>query len=205
MTRCPLTYERIAENKRYSEAGLKRLSPKLKSLDPLAFSAEQLLLEAIKAANKMSIQGIQPKLSAVLSIKNHRFAIVDHAGRYILKPPHPVYPEVPENEDITMRLASYAGIETPLHGLIYGIDDKLTYFIKRFDRVNQATKVDVEDFSQLSAHSRRTKYQSSMEQVAHVIDQYTTFPILEKTKLLQRTLFNFNVYQNGNHYLNNLF
>ena len=39
----------------------------------------------------------------------------------------PIYQEVPENEDLTMRFAQMAGIEVPLHGLLYGRDQKLTF------------------------------------------------------------------------------
>ena len=90
-----------------------------------------------------------------------------------------------------MRLAATVGIDIPLHGLVYGIDNKLTYFIKRFDRVGQKDKFALEDFSQLSLHSRSTKYKSSMEKVAGVIEDFTTFPLIEKAKLFKRTLFNF--------------
>jgi serine/threonine-protein kinase HipA len=54
--------------------------------------------------------------------------------------------QLPENEDLTMRLAALVGIEVPLHGVIYGKDGKLTYFIKRFDRKGQKDKLHVEDF-----------------------------------------------------------
>ncbi len=50
----------------------------------------------------MSIQGVQPKLSAVLNIKEEKFDIVDRYGRYILKPQHQIYPQLPENEDLTV-------------------------------------------------------------------------------------------------------
>ena len=188
---CPITYESITDDRRYSERGLKLLSPKLKNLSVLAFTADGLRKESIRRANKMSIQGVQPKLSAILSIKKGAFDIVDSGGKFILKPEHHLYSEVPQNEDLTMRLASSIGIEVPLHGLLYGIDDSLTYFIKRFDRVSQASKLSVEDFSQLSGHARTTKYDSSMEKVVSIVNQYTTFPVIEKVKLFIRTVFNF--------------
>jgi len=49
----------------------------------------------------------------------------------------------------------------------------------------------LEDFAQLSNATRNTKYNSSMEQIVSIIDEFCTFPILEKIKLFRRILFNF--------------
>jgi serine/threonine-protein kinase HipA len=190
MNRCPITYEPMADTQVYSEKGLKLIHRGLNSLAPLEFSAEQQRQEAINRAGKMSIQGLQPKLSAVLRVSEGRLEIVDRGGRYILKPQSADYPELPENEDLTMRMASAAGIEVPLHALLRSSDGSLTYFIQRFDREGR-TRVPLEDFAQLTAESRDTKYDSSMEKVAAVIDQFCTFPAMERVKLFERTLFSF--------------
>ena len=133
MNRCPITYEECGDSK-YSDRGLKRLSRNLTYLSDLPYSAEEQIKEAAARADKMSIQGVQPKLSAVLSPKKSGFEIVDRGGRYILKPQVPAYFQVPENEDLTMRLAANIGIEVPLHGLVYSKDGSMTYFVMRFDR-----------------------------------------------------------------------
>ena len=190
MNRCPITYH-LCEDNRYSEKGLNLLSPSLKRLDLLNFTAEELRIEAMQRAYKMSIQGVQPKLSAILNIKDGLFEIVDKGGKYILKPQHHIFPELPQNEDLTMRLAASIGIEVPLHGLIYSKDNSLTYFIKRFDRKGQKDKIAVEDFAQLSGMSRDTKYNYSMEKLVKLIDDYCTFPSIEKAKLFNLVLFNF--------------
>jgi serine/threonine-protein kinase HipA len=190
MNRCPIAYIPCDE-KTYSEKGLKLLSPALKSLALLDFSAEELRTEAMQRASKMSIQGVQPKLSAVLNIKDGLFTFTDKGGRYILKPQHHIFPELPQNEDLTMRLAASIGIEVPLHGLIYCKDGSLTYFIKRFDRKGQKDKIAVEDFAQLARLSRDTKYNYSMEKLVKLIDEYCTFPAIEKARLFKLILFNF--------------
>jgi serine/threonine-protein kinase HipA len=190
MSRCPITYEEC-ESGKYSLKGLKKLSPKLKSLNDFPFFAEDQVREAIARAAKMSIQGVQPKLSVRINIKNEIFEIVDTGGRYIFKPQTQNYREVPENEDVTMRLANRIGIDVPLHGLVYSKDDTMTYFIRRFDRVGRNKKIAVEDFAQLSGKDRDTKYESSMEQIISLIDQFCTFPAIEKLKLFNLTLFNY--------------
>ncbi|MBU4029912.1 MAG: HipA domain-containing protein, partial [Proteobacteria bacterium] len=70
-------------------------------------------------------------------------------------------------------------------------DGEMTYFIKRFDRVGHKGKRHVEDFAQLGGRNRETKYRSSMEQVAKLIETFCTFPAVEKVKLLRLTLFSF--------------
>ncbi len=190
MNRCPITYQ-LCGNRLYSEKGLKLLSPVLKDLAMLDFSAEELRTEAMMRASKMSIQGVQPKLSAILNIKAGQFEITDKNGRYILKPQHHIFPELPQNEDLTMHLAAIVGIDTPLHGLVYANDSSLTYFIKRFDRKGQKDKLAVEDFAQLAGMSRDTKYGYSMEKLVTLLDNFCTFPAIEKAKLFKRVIFNY--------------
>ncbi len=190
MKRCPISYEPLFGDIDYSLQGLRLLDRKLTTLARLELTAEQQRKEALRRVGKMSVQGIQLKLSAVLRIKKARFEVVDHGGRFILKPPSLDFPQLPENEDVTMRMAIIVGIEVPVHGLIRAIDDSLTYFIKRFDRVGRE-RLPLEDFAQLLGESRETKYHSSMENVAMVVNQFCTFPVLEQVKLFTRTLFTF--------------
>jgi serine/threonine-protein kinase HipA len=201
MNICPITYTPCGDDL-YSKAGLRLLSPGLKVLREFEYSAEEQRREAYNRASKMSIQGVQPKLSAKLSIKEGEFEIVDTGGKYILKPQHHLYPEMPQNEDLTMRLASEIGLKIPLHGLIWSKDHSLTYFIKRFDRRGHNDKVPTEDFAQLAGMSRETKYDYSMEKVVTVIDDFCTFPSIEKLTLFKLTIFNYLVGNEDNHLKN---
>jgi serine/threonine-protein kinase HipA len=190
MSRCPITYEECGLD-RYSPVGLRRLSPGLINLNDFPYSAETQRREALIRSSKMSIQGVQPKLSVTLSVKKRMFEIVESGGRYIIKPQHDRFPELPENEAVTLRMAGLAGIEVPVHGLIYCQDGSLSYFIRRFDRTGHGRKLATEDFAQLSGSDRDTKYNSSMERVVDVIERYCTFPVLAKVMLLKRCLFNY--------------
>jgi serine/threonine-protein kinase HipA len=189
MSQCPITYEQCEG--RYSKKGLASLSSRLRDLSDFPYSAQAQIREAAARSGKMSVQGVQPKLSAVLIPSEGSFRVVDSEGRYILKPQHPAYPELPENEDLTMRLASLAGIDVPIHGMIWCLDGSLTYFIKRFDRVGRSGKLPMEDFAQLGGGTRDTKYKSSMEKVAKIIENHCTFPAIEQRRLFLRTLFCF--------------
>jgi serine/threonine-protein kinase HipA len=190
MNLCPITYKPCGDN-RYSETGLRLLSPGLTSLKDIEYTAEEQRQEAFYRASRMSVQGVQPKLSAKLNVKECKLDIVDTGGRYILKPQHQYFPEMPQNEDLTMRLADEIGLEVPFHGLIWSKDNSLTYFIKRFDRKGQSEKIPVEDFSQLAGLSRDTKYDSSLEKVVGLIDRFCTFPAIEKLVLFKLVIFGY--------------
>lgn len=190
MNRCPLSYDLCGDEK-YSARGLKMLSPRLTALLDFNYSKDEQLQEATRRASKLSIQGVQPKLSVRLNAQAKIFEIVDRGGTFILKPPHMIFPELVANEDVTMRLARASGIDTPVHGMIYARDGTLSYIIRRFDRIGHNKRLAVEDFAQLSEKSRETKYDSSMENVAHIIERFCTFAVLEKLKLFRLTIFSF--------------
>ena len=191
MRYCPITLDPLPAVQSYSVAGLSSIHPKLTHLEPLEYSYEAQLREVRRRSDKMSIQGVQPKLSAVLKLKDSSFALVDRGGRFILKPNPLPYEEVPANEALTMRLAAAVGIDVPVHGLLRAVDDSLVYFVKRYDREGRSGKVHVEDFAQLSGATRETKYDSSLERVVQLVDQFCTFPAIERPKLAKRLLFCF--------------
>lgn len=89
MNKCPIAYISCGNN-RYSDEGLKLLSTSLKSLKDLEYTADEQRREAFNRASRMSVQGVQPKLSAILNFKEEKFEIVDQGGKYILKLIHTV-------------------------------------------------------------------------------------------------------------------
>ena len=154
MANCPINLEPLPTGRSYSETGLRSIHSKLKHLEPLEYSYAAQLAEVRRRSDKMSIQGVQPKLSAVLKLKDSSFALVDRGGRFILKPNPLAYEEVPANEALTMRMAAEVGIEVPVHGLLRAKDASWVYFVKRYDREGRTGKVHVEDFAQLSEIGR---------------------------------------------------
>jgi len=193
MPYCPISFQKTtkSDGSSFSLEGLRSLHPKLTRLEPLELTHEEQLREASLRANKMSVQGVQPKLSAQLKIKEGRFHIVDQDGRYLLKPNPPPFEEVPANEAVTMSMATAVGIDVPVHGLVQAVDGNWVYFVKRFDRIGRNGKLHVEDFTQLLGSNRNQKYNSTLERVANAIDQYCSFPALEKPKLARRLIFCF--------------
>ncbi len=188
MNRCPITYELCGNNK-YSEKGLRMIAPKLTHLNDLPYTAAELRQEAANRAKKLSIQGVQPKLSATISVVEQEFKIVDQFGTYIIKPQNDLFPELPQNEDVTMRMAKVFGLDVPFHGMLYAKDGSLSYFIKRFDRYGKGKKLATEDFAQLTGNTRDTKYRFTMEKLVPVIDEFCSFPAIEKADFFKRILF----------------
>lgn len=162
-----------------------------------------LLAEQVIRA-QTSLTGVQPKLS--LNLQKHedtaRLTIVGLWGDYIFKPQTEIYPEFPENEDLTMHLAEAANINVVPHSLIRMADGRLGYVTKRIDRTDDGRKIDMEDMCQITFHPTEYKYKGSHEQIAKAIVQHCATPKLDLVNYMQIVLFCF-VTGNNNMHLKN--
>lgn len=159
------------------------------SLPSLKVNVQELYALAAKMAGKMSISGVQEKVSLTLSKDKRSLEVTASGGRYILKPEPHRYSSVPQIEHLTMRLASLTSIEVPPFGLMRLNDGSLAYVIKRFDRLDDGTKLQVEDFCQLSEKPIRDKYQGSAELCVRLLRTYASEPLIEIRKLYILLLF----------------
>ena len=191
--KCPITYENIDSHQKtsspYSLKGLHHLDKKLNTLKKFEYTQDEQLDKITKPETRISISGKHPKLLVDLNKNEKKFEIAMSGGRYILKPQNPKWPQMPENEDLTMKLAGCMGIETPTHGLLCCKGGYFSYFIRRFDRGDYPYKLPIEDFAQLQGKMRESKYDSSMEKVADTVEQYCSFSAVEKKELFKRTIF----------------
>ena len=154
---------------------------------------EGLAMQVIQS--QTSVTGVQPKLSLHLASAKEpnlakRFTIVGMWGGYILKPPSPNYPNMPEVEDLTMHLAHIAKIKVVPHSLIRLQSGNLAYITKRIDRVRK-TKLHMEDMCQLTEKLTEDKYRGSHEQVAKAILKYSANPGLDVVNFFEVVLFSF--------------
>ena len=163
----------------------------------------ELYARAASLAGKMSISGVQIKLSMKVSEDQLRLETVAAGGRYILKPPQAVFPHLAENESLTMRVADMVGIEISPHGLIRLKDGSMAYIIKRFDRPEGGGKLQVEDFCQLAGIPAAEKYTGSAELCVRLLRQFSDEPLIEIRKLYRLLLFSWWVC-NGDLHLKNL-
>lgn len=151
---------------------------------------ESLALEVVRS--QVTITGVQPKLSVDLEKGKggeKRFTIVGLWGEYILKPQTEQYPSLPENEDLTMHLASLARIKTVPHSLIRFQDDSLAYITKRIDRDKKGVKIPMEDMCQLTEKLTEQKYKGSHEQIAKKIVEFSAYPVLDLINYFEVLLF----------------
>ena len=143
--------------------------------------------------SQTTITGVQPKLSLDIERinNNSRFTIVGLWGKYILKPQTEQYYQLPENEDLTMRLAEAAKIKTVPHSLIRFADGELCYITKRIDRTKNGTKLPMEDCCQLTERLTEHKYRGSHEQIAKAILKFSAVPKLDLVNFWEIVLFCF--------------
>ena len=144
-------------------------------------------------STSVAVPGVQAKLSLHLDKKGGRpskLTLVGLWGDYILKPPTANYPQLPENEDLSMHLAELFKIKVVPHSLIKLKSGELAYLTKRVDR-DKKGKLHMEDFCQFSERLTEDKYKASMEQVGKLILQYSSNPLLDALTFFEVTLFSF--------------
>ncbi len=166
-----------------------------KALPKLDISEEQLEKLANETVNRgLTVPGVQKKLSLHLSQDvDARLTIVDYPTGYILKPQTQEYCSLPEFEDLAMRLAEIAGIQTVPHALVK-MNDTYAYITKRIDRDIKGKNVylyAMEDFCQLANRLTQDKYKGSYESCGRIIKKYSLYPGLDLSELFLRVVFSF--------------
>lgn len=144
-------------------------------------------------AKRVTVPGVQTKLSLNLEKvqqNESKLTIVGLWGNYILKPQSKDYKELPENEDLTMHLASIFKLEVVVHSLVRLQDKSLAYITKRIDRVNN-TKIHIEDMCQLTERLTDDKYKGSLEQIDKIIKRNSTNPMLDSIYFFELVVFSF--------------
>jgi serine/threonine-protein kinase HipA len=154
---------------------------------------EKLAVEILET--QTTVTGVQAKLSLHLAPGEppnapRRFTIVGLWGGYILKPPGPNYPQLPEVEDLTMHLAKLTKISVVPHSLIRMQSGNLAYITKRIDRIKK-DKLHMEDMCQLTERLTEEKYNGSYEQVGKAIIKYSSNPGLDVVNFCELILFSF--------------
>jgi serine/threonine-protein kinase HipA len=157
--------------------------------------------------HRIALPGVQPKLSLstiddVLNKKNNpRLTVVGTlGGNYIFKPPSFTYPEMPENEHLTMKIAEVFGIQTVPSSLIRLHSGELGYITKRIDRTLDGQKIHMLDMFQIT--EAVDKYKSTMERVGKALRQYSTDTLLDQLKYFELTVFCFLTGNNDMHLKN---
>lgn len=168
----------------------------------LPFTEQDLLdLAEQSVLHSTTVTGAQTKLSVGL-LRGKGFSVPDRLSilgvwdSHILKPPTPHYPHMPELEDLTMHLASLAGLAVVPHGLVRMQDGALAYITRRVDRVGKPgakamSKLHMEDMCQLTERQTEHKYKGSHEQIAKAIVRFTRNVEFDLIFFYEQVLFGF--------------
>ena len=165
----------------------------------------------IENRKRISISGVQEKLSFVLEKNVLRLTKEGEQGTYILKPiPRDLkkVDQVPANEHLTMQIAKQVfGLNTAENALIFFTNGSPAYITKRFDVKDDGTKWGKEDFATLAGKTTDNagpnfKYQFSYEEAGLLIQKYVSAWRIEIEKYFSLVLFNF-LFSNGDAHLKN--
>lgn len=154
----------------------------------------------------VSVPGVQAKLSMTLLKErkgetNSRLTVVGAlGGLYIFKPPSDNFPEMPENEHVTMRIAESFGIRVVPSSLIRLASGELSYITKRIDRTETGEKIHMIDMFQIT--EAFDKYKSSMEKIGKALHNYSSNTLLDKVFYFELALFSFLTGNNDMHLKN---
>ncbi|MBN1187128.1 MAG: HipA domain-containing protein [Bacteroidales bacterium] len=178
-----------------------RTPPKIPySIDQMAELAKKVVERSV------TVPGVQAKISMSLikeTQKNSdtRLSVVGAlGGNYIFKPPSEDYPEMPQNEHVTMKIAQLFGIRVVPSSLIRLASGELSYITKRIDRKENGEKIHMLDMFQII--EAFDKYKSSMEKVGKALHSYSENTLLDKLFYFELALFCFLTGNNDMHLKN---
>lgn len=171
------------------------------------YSLDQMEELAKKVVERsVSVPGVQAKISMTLvkeakGNSDTRLTVIDAmGGLYIFKPPSDRFPEMPENEHVTMRMAEAYGIRLVPSSLIRLASGELSYITQRIDRTETGEKIHMIDMFQIT--EAFDKYKSSMEKVGRALDSYSDNTLLDKIFYFELALFSFFTGNNDMHLKN---
>jgi serine/threonine-protein kinase HipA len=199
----------------YSPAFLRRMFDGKKVSHILPYDPPQKNEEEteqfLENRKRISISGVQEKLSLLLEKNQLRLTRQGEQGTYILKPiPRDLkkVDQVPANEHLTMQIASQVfGINTAENGLIFFKDGTPAYITRRFDVKQDGSKWGKEDFATLAGLTSQTggpnfKYAYSYEEAGQLIRRYVPAWQIEIEKFFTLVVFNY-LFSNGDAHLKN--
>lgn len=199
----------------YSPSCLRNLFSGKKVSHILPYDAPQQNEEVaelfLESKQRISISGVQEKVSLILDKNRLRLITEGEHGTYILKPiPRDVKKvnQVPANEHLTMQIAKQVyGINTAENAMIFFKNGTPAYITKRFDVKPDGSKWGKEDFASLAGKTKDNtgpdfKYEYSYEEIGLLLKMLVPAWRVEIEKYFSLVLFNF-LFSNGDAHLKN--
>ena len=148
------------------------------------------------------LTGVQRKFSADLDPADRRIVLSELLSGYLVKPQTPDYPNLPEVEALTMRLAELTHLDVAPSTLLRTEQGELAYITRRVDRTTDGYPLRQEDMAQITERLTEDKYRGSHEQIGRAIDTYCTSPRVELVKYFRAVAFCFVTGNNDAHLKN---
>lgn len=173
--------------------------------------SEEVAEQFMENRKRLSISGVQEKLSLLLEKNQLRLTNEGEQGTYILKPiPRDLkkVDQVPANEHLTMQIARRVyGINTAENAMIFFKNGSPAYITKRFDVKKGVGKLGCEDFASLAEKTKDNaganfKYEYSYEEAGMLIQKFVPAWRVEIEKYFSLVVFNF-LFSNGDAHLKN--
>jgi len=173
--------------------------------------SEEVAEQFLENRTRISISGVQEKLSFILEKNRLRLTKAGEQGTYILKPiPRDLkkVDQVPANEHLTMQIARQVyGINTAENAMIFFKNGLPAYITKRFDVKEEGGKWGKEDFASLAGKTKDNagpgfKYEFSYEEIGELIRNFVPAWRVEMEKYFSLLVFNF-LFSNGDAHLKN--
>ena len=173
--------------------------------------SEEVAEKFMENRKRISISGVQEKLSFLLEKNLLRLTNEGEQGTYILKPiPRDLkkVDQVPANEHLTMQIAKQVyRLNTAECAMIFFKNGSPAYITKRFDVKEGGGKWGKEDFATLAGKTKDNaganfKYEYSYEEVGMLIQKYVPAWRVEIEKYFSLVVFNF-LFSNGDAHLKN--
>lgn len=196
---CPLCTRRLFDSH--------KVSPRLD------FDYDTESADMADSINRLSVSGVQEKLSAIVADGKIVLTSAGGQGRYIIKPA-PAYKhlrfrdQIPANEHLTMQIARQVyKIPTAENGLVFFKNGEIAYITKRFDYAADGRKVKQEDFSSLAhktsaTHGGNFKYTGSYEDAAALLKGNVSAWQVQMSRFFALVVFNY-LFANGDAHLKN--
>ena len=169
--------------------------------------AEMAELAKKVVESSVTVPGVQPKLSLgfikdVLQDggKGRLTVMGALGGNYILKPQNETFPQMPENEHLTMRMAEICGIPVVPSSLMRLKSGELSYITKRIDRTETGEKIHMLDMFQIL--EAFDKYKSSMERIGKSVAEHSSNTLLDLLRLCEIVIFSYITGNNDMHLKN---
>ncbi len=213
ITHCPGTLSAGYDS--YSATCLRRVfsGRKVMHILPYFSPATDELTDDLFEENRarMSISGVQEKFSVIQEKNKIRLIEEGERGTHILKPIPGAGKntgQMPANEHLTMQIARQVyGIETAENALIFFKNGAPAYITRRFDRLEDGSKLAKEDFASLSgrtpqSHGENYKYQGNYLDLFEKMKELLPAYRLQAPRLYRLLLFNY-LFSNGDAHLKN--